>query len=378
MLVRSEADGAIAIGAAGTNFLDQGRVEGEDPLAPFGPNAAKHVKRSDGFPHCGDLMINSTYWTETDEVAAFEELVGSHGGMGGEQAFPFALVPSDLRAPGRADRRPGGDAPPAAPLAGRPRTGGLSARMSGLPRHLRRPRDGPDRSRRRPDPHRPGAALSRLPPAADRPARLGGVARAGRRDPALARPLGSPRPALASHVRPVGARRSRRAASGALVRKLRFADGDRGRRGGEDHDRRPSRSPPRPPSTTAGAGRSVCARPRSGSSSRARSAPTSPATPICSTTWRRSAATLDLALIPVAGWGKKLGPGPPRRRAGGRGGEPAAAARGRPDPLGHVPARLRARRSGSSRDRVPRPGREARARRSRSASSPRARRSTLR
>ena len=99
VLVRSEADGAIAIGAAGTHYLDQDRVEGEDPLAPFGPNAAKHVKRSDGFAHCGDLMINSTFWAETDEVAAFEELVGSHGGMGGEQAFPFALVPSELQLP---------------------------------------------------------------------------------------------------------------------------------------------------------------------------------------------------------------------------------------------------------------------------------------
>ena len=99
VLVRSEADGAIAIGAAGTHYLDQDRVEGDDPLAPFGPNAARHVKRSDGFPHCGDLMINSTFWVETDEVAAFEELVGSHGGMGGEQAFPFALVPSELQLP---------------------------------------------------------------------------------------------------------------------------------------------------------------------------------------------------------------------------------------------------------------------------------------
>ena len=57
-------------------------MEGEDPLAPFGPNAARHVKRTDGFPHCPDLVVNSTYWPETDEVAAFEELVGSHGGHG--------------------------------------------------------------------------------------------------------------------------------------------------------------------------------------------------------------------------------------------------------------------------------------------------------
>jgi uncharacterized membrane protein YvlD (DUF360 family) len=102
VLVRSERDGATVIGPHGTNYLDQNRVEGEDPLAPFGANAARHVKRTDGFPHCPDLVLNSTYWAETDEVAAFEELVGSHGGMGGAQAFPFALVPSEWDPPAEA------------------------------------------------------------------------------------------------------------------------------------------------------------------------------------------------------------------------------------------------------------------------------------
>ena len=32
---------------------------------------------------------------ESGEVAAFEELVGSHGGLGGTQSEPFALVPSE-------------------------------------------------------------------------------------------------------------------------------------------------------------------------------------------------------------------------------------------------------------------------------------------
>jgi uncharacterized membrane protein YvlD (DUF360 family) len=100
ILVRSERDGALAIGAEGIRFLDSDRVEGEDPLAPFGPNAADHLRRTDGFAHCPDLMVNSTYWTEFGEVAAFEELVGSHGGMGGTQSFPFVLHPSDLSWPG--------------------------------------------------------------------------------------------------------------------------------------------------------------------------------------------------------------------------------------------------------------------------------------
>jgi uncharacterized membrane protein YvlD (DUF360 family) len=96
VLVRSERDGALAIGARGIHYLDQGRVEGEDPLAPFGPNTADHVRRTDRFPHCPDLVVNSTYWEETDEVAAFEELVGSHGGLGATQCFPFVLFPSEL------------------------------------------------------------------------------------------------------------------------------------------------------------------------------------------------------------------------------------------------------------------------------------------
>jgi len=99
VLVRSERSGAVVVGKDGTRFLDEDRVEGEDPLAGFGPNAAEHVRRTDGFPHCPDLMVNSTFWPEFGEVAAFEELVGSHGGMGGTQSFPFVLHPSELAWP---------------------------------------------------------------------------------------------------------------------------------------------------------------------------------------------------------------------------------------------------------------------------------------
>jgi hypothetical protein len=98
-LVRSERHGAVVLGAAGTNYLDEERVIGTDPLAPFGPNAARHVRRTDGFEHCADVMVNSTFWPDTGEVAAFEELVGSHGGLGGTQSFAFALVPSDWTLP---------------------------------------------------------------------------------------------------------------------------------------------------------------------------------------------------------------------------------------------------------------------------------------
>ena len=99
MLVRSDRHGAVVLGPEGTNYLDEERVEGKDPLAPFGHNAARHVRRTDGFTHCPDIVLNSRYWPETDEVAAFEELVGSHGGMGGGQSFPFAMVPAEWELP---------------------------------------------------------------------------------------------------------------------------------------------------------------------------------------------------------------------------------------------------------------------------------------
>jgi len=96
VLVRSERDGAVVLGPGGRRRLAADAAEGEDPLAPFGPHAVEHVRRTDGFPHCPDLLINSRHWAELDEVAAFEELVGSHGGMGGGQSHPFVLFPRDL------------------------------------------------------------------------------------------------------------------------------------------------------------------------------------------------------------------------------------------------------------------------------------------
>ena len=52
LLVRSSEHGAVALGANGTHFLAEGRIEGDDPLAPFSPHAPRHLLRTDGFPAC--------------------------------------------------------------------------------------------------------------------------------------------------------------------------------------------------------------------------------------------------------------------------------------------------------------------------------------
>jgi uncharacterized membrane protein YvlD (DUF360 family) len=96
LLVRSGQHGAVVLGARGTRYLSEGRVEGEDPLAAFSPNAAQHLLRTDGFPHVADIMIGSFYDPELDEGCAFEELISFHGGLGGPQTRPFLLYPDRL------------------------------------------------------------------------------------------------------------------------------------------------------------------------------------------------------------------------------------------------------------------------------------------
>ena len=82
------------------------RVEGEDPLAPFGPHAADARRAAPTrFPHCPDIMVNSPYWEDLDEVAAFEELVGSHGGLGGGAGASVRARPAGPAVAGRAGGR---------------------------------------------------------------------------------------------------------------------------------------------------------------------------------------------------------------------------------------------------------------------------------
>ncbi|MGB3716576.1 MAG: phage holin family protein [Candidatus Promineifilaceae bacterium] len=95
VMVGSVEQGPVVIGEGGRHYLKDGRIDGEDPLANFGPRAARHLIREDSFSNCPDLLVNSFYNIEKNEVAAFEELIGCHGGMGGYQTQPFLLYPAD-------------------------------------------------------------------------------------------------------------------------------------------------------------------------------------------------------------------------------------------------------------------------------------------
>jgi hypothetical protein len=93
LMVKSKEFGAVVFGPNGTRFLDQDKVEGEDPTELFGPHTIMSLKREDAMVHAPDLLLLSQYDPNLGEVAAFEELIGSHGGLGGPQTEPFILHP---------------------------------------------------------------------------------------------------------------------------------------------------------------------------------------------------------------------------------------------------------------------------------------------
>jgi uncharacterized membrane protein YvlD (DUF360 family) len=100
VLVDSIANGGMVIGENGIYYLDTDKIDGENPLEGFGEHAARHLKRENNFNNMPDILVNSFYDSDANEVCAFEELVGSHGGLGGNQTKPFILYPSEWEDPG--------------------------------------------------------------------------------------------------------------------------------------------------------------------------------------------------------------------------------------------------------------------------------------
>ncbi|MFV0632869.1 alkaline phosphatase family protein [Demequina sp.] len=88
------ADGPVAIGERGTRDLHTSVVTGEDPLAPYPAHTAADFARASAFLDAPDIYVNSVYDAQLDEVAAFEELVGCHGGVGGWQTRPLLVYPA--------------------------------------------------------------------------------------------------------------------------------------------------------------------------------------------------------------------------------------------------------------------------------------------
>ena len=90
----------VAFGKKGARNLHTGVVVGEDPLAPFGQEELRtwQLARMADFDNSGDLILNSTLYSD-GTVAALEELIGNHGGLGGEQTDAYLFHPGDMVVP---------------------------------------------------------------------------------------------------------------------------------------------------------------------------------------------------------------------------------------------------------------------------------------
>jgi uncharacterized membrane protein YvlD (DUF360 family) len=94
-----DEDRPVALGKGGARNLHSGQVTGHDPLTPYSDERgspefrAMQLRRVMDFPSAGDLMVISTVYPD-GSVAALEELIGSHGGLGGEQTDAFILHPA--------------------------------------------------------------------------------------------------------------------------------------------------------------------------------------------------------------------------------------------------------------------------------------------
>ncbi len=99
LLVRSERHGGVVLGAYGAEIPLDRLDDDPGPLEAFGAGAAAAVRRTHSFPSTADIMVNSAYDPADGEVLAFEEQIGSHGGLGGAQGRPFLLSPLALSAP---------------------------------------------------------------------------------------------------------------------------------------------------------------------------------------------------------------------------------------------------------------------------------------
>ena len=97
LVVGQRGGDVVALGPRGsTTLTSPRRVHGEDPLAPFGDPEliAEQLRRLAAVGERGDLVVLGAY--RGGQAVALEAQLGCHGGLGGDQAYPFLLHPSTV------------------------------------------------------------------------------------------------------------------------------------------------------------------------------------------------------------------------------------------------------------------------------------------
>ncbi|MFX1318794.1 MAG: alkaline phosphatase family protein [Promethearchaeota archaeon] len=103
VIVLDQNRGPILLSKEGAVELRTGNMEGTNPLIPYGrPEIRiKQLLRLAEFPSAGDLTLISPVYPD-GSVAAYEELIGNHGGVGGDQTHAVFVHPRDYKVDGKA------------------------------------------------------------------------------------------------------------------------------------------------------------------------------------------------------------------------------------------------------------------------------------
>ncbi|HTS15400.1 MAG TPA: phage holin family protein [Candidatus Sulfotelmatobacter sp.] len=97
LLVQGDDGRTMALGATGERDLASPADDATAPWAPYGPAAREVLATATNLQFVGDLMLFGSIDPTTGLVVDFEELIGSHGGLGGWQTEPFLLCPAEWR-----------------------------------------------------------------------------------------------------------------------------------------------------------------------------------------------------------------------------------------------------------------------------------------
>lgn len=87
----------VCIGGHGRINLRTGKVEGKNPLSTYKNIRTKELLNLAMDPNAPDIILISAKHPGSNEVYAFEELVGNHGGIGGWQTEALLLHPTELK-----------------------------------------------------------------------------------------------------------------------------------------------------------------------------------------------------------------------------------------------------------------------------------------
>jgi uncharacterized membrane protein YvlD (DUF360 family) len=100
VILMSES-GPICISSKGKIYMKTKKVTGENPVSRYSSVDQQAIERLCNMDNAPDVAVISSHDPDTDEVHAFEELVGNHGGLGGWQTEAILLHPKNLIIPNK-------------------------------------------------------------------------------------------------------------------------------------------------------------------------------------------------------------------------------------------------------------------------------------